>query len=470
MPPSLARYRSRRPGPIGPIGPVGAAIALAWLPCSACSADHDREPASIVLIIVDTLRADHLGFAGYERPTSPELDAWVGSGYVFENALATSPWTLPSFVSVFTGQLPSFHGAGRIGDGEERKFSALRTTLPTLAEMLGERGLATAAVVNNPFLSPSFGVARGFTHYDHESGGNQEIRRADEIVDRGLEWLDANGKEPFFLLLHFFDPHLDYDAPAPVRGTLTAGIDTELAHDHETWDAVRKGEIELGPDDERYVVAAYDEEILYLDTQLGRLRRGLAERGILDRALVVFTADHGEELFEHGGFEHGHEMWQEVLHVPMVFWGPGVRAGRDATPVSLVDVAPTVLEAAGIRPAPGIAGRSLWPSLRGDGELEQRNVFAEGNLYGPELKTTLRWPYKLVKPRGKDAPARLYDLARDPHEKNDLAAARPELVEELLGELRATIKEARTIRKSLRDEAQLDEETRERLRSLGYVE
>jgi arylsulfatase A-like enzyme len=163
-------------------------------------------------------------------------------------------------------------------------------------------------------------------------------------------------------------------------------------------------------------------------------------------------------------------MWQEVLHVPMVFWGADVRSGRDATLVSLVDVAPTVLEAAGIRPAPGIAGRSLWPSLRGSGELEPRNVFAEGNLYGPELKATWRWPYKLVKPRGKGGPARLYDLAQDPHEKQDLAASRPELVEELLGELRMTIKEARTIRKSLRDEAELDEETRERLKSLGYVD
>lgn len=445
-------------------------IVTLGLSALGCGAESDEPPPSVILIMVDTLRADHLGFSGYERPTSPQLDEWTRSGLVFENALATSPWTLPSFVSVFTGQLPSLHGAGRIGDGEERKFSALKATLPTLAEKLGEKGLTTGAIVNNPFLSPSFGVARGFEHYDHDSGGNQEIRRADEIVDRGLAWLDAQADAPFFLLLHFFDPHLDYDAPEPVRGTFTAGIETGLAYDHETWDALRKGELELGPQDERYVVAAYDEELLYLDAQLGRLRRGLEERGLLDRALVVFTADHGEELFEHGDFEHGHEMWQEILHVPMVFWGVGVRSGRDATPVSLVDVAPTILEAAGIRPAEGIAGRSLWPSLRGDGALAVRSVFAEGNLYGPELKTLLRWPYKLVKPRGKDAPGRLYDLAVDPHEKRDLADAHPEIVEELLEELRVTIKEARTIRKSLRDEAELDEETRERLKSLGYVE
>ena len=414
---------------------------------------------SVVLVVVDTLRADHLSAYGYARPTSPALAARAAEGALFEHAFAPSSWTLPSFASLYTGLFPHQHGAGRARDGG---YTALDPSVAALAEQLAGQGFATAAIANNPFLHPSFGLARGFATYEYVYGNLRRQPRASRVVWAGLRWLDQRDPERRFLLvLHCFDPHLPYDAPPPARGAFAAESAGTLARPFSgVGGAANAGWAPRDPEERRFVIGAYDEELLFVDQQLPHLFAGLAERKLLGETLVVLTADHGEELFDHGGFEHGHTLHQELLHVPLVLWGPGVRAQRIETPVSLVDVTPTLLDALGLPPLAGAAGVSLWPLVTRGEPLTARALSAGGTLYGAERTAIVRWPWKLVAVEG-GAPA-LYDLASDPNEERDLAGASPERVSALAAELPDRAPRAGA------PAPVLDAKTREQLSELGY--
>jgi arylsulfatase A-like enzyme len=289
--------------------------------------------------------------------------------------------------------------------------------------------------------------------------------RASQIAWAGLRWLDERDpSRRFLLVLHFFDPHLTYDPHRSVRGTFTSGYRGSLelpvgglGEANATWEPI-------DPEDRRFVSGAYDEEVLFVDRQLERFFAGLEQRGLADETLVVLTADHGEELFDHGGFEHGHSLYQELLHVPLAFWGPGVEPGRIDAPVSLVDVLPTLLEGLGLPPLPGLDGVSLWPLIARREALVERPIVAEGTLHGPERRALVRWPWKLVEVEG-GAPG-LFDLERDPREKEDLAASQPERLR-ALGEELARLR-ARTGPSA--PTPQLDERMRSQLGELGYLE
>jgi arylsulfatase A-like enzyme len=215
-------------------------------------------------------------------------------------------------------------------------------------------------------------------------------------------------------------------------------------------------------------MGAYDEELLFVDAQLGRLLDGLEARGRLGDSLVMLVADHGEEFFDHGGFEHGHSVFQELLRVPLVAWGPGVRPARIEAPVSIADVFPTVLEALGIPVEPGVAGRSLWGLLRGGAVPPERSLVAEALLHKRERKALIRWPHKLVF-EPSSGRSQLFDLAADPAETRDLAESEPGLRQELLAELEATL-EAASRERAARREATFPEAIEERLRGLGYLD
>jgi arylsulfatase A-like enzyme len=433
-----------------------------------CAGEPAR-PRSVVLVLVDTLRADHVGAYGHGRATTPALDAWAAEGAVFERAWATSAWTLPSVGSLLSGRLPSRHAGGlRLPEGGDPPFSALGADVPMLAEALSGAGFATAGVANNPNLHPGFGLSRGFETWDYVFGNYARHPRASQIVHWGLRWLDArDAARPFLLLLHVMDPHLTYDPPPSVRGRFTSGYAGPLRLPLQGFGAANAGWTPPREADRGFVAGAYDEEILFVDAQLARLRAGLRERGLADETLVVVTSDHGEELFDHGGFEHGHTLFEELLHVPLFFWGPGVRPGRHAVPVSLVDVAPTLLDALGLPPLPQATGHSLWPLLRGGEAPAPRALVAEGTLYGPARSALQRWPWKLVVSEGE--PPRLFDLSRDPDERRDLAAQEPERVAALSAELaRALRDEARE--RGERRPAEIDEATRAQLEGLGYLE
>ncbi|MCZ6784881.1 MAG: sulfatase [Proteobacteria bacterium] len=435
----------------------------------ACSASDPRVDA-IVLVVVDTLRADHLGSYGYERDTSPSLDAWSASGRLYERALATSPWTLPSMASLFTGQIPARHAAGEVVREEgASNVLMLDASVPTLAEILSEHGFVTGAIVNNVFLAPQFGLHRGFADYDFVWQSEETMRRADQVVRLALRWIDLHERERFFLVVHLMDPHMNYDAPEAFRGRFTqAGTSDKLDYPvHQLW-PIRTGRLVLDDSDRAFVAAAYDEEIAFVDQELEHLRTGLEARGILRRGLVVLTSDHGEELFDHGGFEHGHALWQEIVHVPLLVWGAGVRPGREPAPVSLIDVTPTLLDAAGIAVPDGIEGTSLWPNLTGGDALPERMLSVDSPLWGPRRTAAIRWPHKFerVPELGRQ---RLVDLAADPGERENLGPKRPRIRERMRAELEAHLREARAKRGDT-EPARIDPETETLLRSLGYIE
>ena len=440
-------------------------------------------PDAVVLIVVDAVRADHLGAYGYPRPTSPNIDARAADGLLFERAYTTSPWTLPAFGSLLTGRLPTGHAAGFEAEGDladgpsevaaARRFLTLDPKLPTLAGILAEHGFATGAFVTNPFLHPRFGLERGFTHYDHHESSNTEVRRADVVTDLSLAWIEEQAGGPFFLLVHFFDPHLDYDAPPPFRGRFAAAPGDEAGAPRPPLQGlwpIRNAVAELSASQRDLIAAAYDEEIAFVDAEVGRLLAGLERRGRHERTLVILTADHGEELFDHGGFEHGHAMYDEVLRVPLILWGPGIEPGREAVPVSLIDILPTILDALGIEaasdPAAALPGISLlWPRSGSAAGQPPRPVIAEAPLYGPRTKAIVEWPYKAILDLESGA-AQLFDLSADPGELDDLAAARPEELRGLLGALADRIAAATPGESAA---AELDDELLRRLRALGYI-
>jgi arylsulfatase A-like enzyme len=449
-----------------------ANAALLLLAVAALAVDCrpvQRGCDSAVLIVVDTLRPDHLGDYGHDLPTSPQLDRWMASARVYERAFATSSWTLPSFASILTGQLPARHGAGeRTRRDGKRSFTRLDAGLTTLAEIFRDHGYATGAVVGNAALAPVFGLDRGFDTYDYVPATTRQIRRADVTVRRALAWIDQREGRPFFLVIHLFDPHMSYDAPPPQRGRFSARYSSKLALPVTDMAKIRAEARSLGEGDRRFIAAAYDEEIAFVDQQLGVLFDGLERRGVLERGIVSLTADHGEEFFEHGGFEHGHAMWQEILRLPLALWGPGVDPGRESAPVSLVDLAPTLLEANGIAPPEALEGVSLWPNASRGAPIPARTLYAEGNLYGAEQQVAIRWPHKFVwKPGTREG--QLWNLERDPGEVADTAATDPGLAAELNEALHAHLGAARE-RRGDTTAPELDATTRESLHSLGYVE
>ncbi|MBW2274620.1 MAG: sulfatase [Deltaproteobacteria bacterium] len=444
-----------------------SAAALLCLAVFGCAEQESPAPASgrpIVLIVVDTLRADHLGSYGYPRPTSPAFDRWARGGALFERALATSSWTLPSFASIYTGLYPRQHGAGDRLDQEEWGVTGLDPELPVLAEILSEAGYVTGALANNPFLHEKFGVARGFADYRWHLGTNEVIRRADKTVDLALEWVDARAGAPFFLLVHFFDPHMDYDPPVGHRGRFTGSYRGKLPFPVTDAAKIKLGWIPLDDADRAYVTGSYDEEVAFTDEQLGRLLQGLEERGLMGEALVILTSDHGEELFERGSFEHGHSKYQELLHVPLVIWGEDVKPGRIDTPVSIVDLFPSVLEAAGLPVPEGGVGISLLPAATGRGRPPERPILADGTLHGRRKHALIRWPWKAVAVPAQEETL-LFNLEEDPGEQRNLADRHPERLRAMLAEFEAISPP----RSREGPAAEIDAGVREQLEALGYA-
>ena len=441
-------------------------LAITLLLVVGCSSAQ-RPHTSVVVVVVDTLRADHLGAYGYQRQTSPNLDRWSEKGRLFERALSTSSWTMPSFGSLYTGLIPLRHGGGILQANSRTR--PRRSVIP-IAEHLKTSGIRTGAVVNNPYLGRVFGLDRGFMVYDHVAGDNKNSRRADEMVDRALALVDQWLDESFFLLVHFFDPHLDYDAPPPFRGSFSGAYESRLSLPVSSLGVSRDRATTLPTADKDFVVAAYDEEVAFMDEQFGRLLEALESKGVLDTTLVVFTSDHGEEFFEHGRFEHGHEMWQELLHIPLVFWGPDVTPGREPGPVSLVDVAPTILEWLGVEPLSSTDGISLWPNLQSERRIPERTLYAQRVLSGPPRSAIFRWPVKVVADASFQ-PIRAIDLDADPLERNDWSATDSADVSTLVRQHLTLTREVAVDYPTMpQDDApELDEETLERLRSLGYI-
>jgi hypothetical protein len=331
----------------------------------------------------------------------------------------------------------------------------VRSSVPTLAEVLKAAGYATGAVVNASVLRPEFGLDRGFDYYDPTP---PEGRRADGTTQAVLEWIDSNADVPFLMFAHYFDPHEPYDPPAPYDTLFDSGYegrigDSFVLHDHfpnvvgTLFDDLRT----LTPKDWDHIRALYDGEIAFTDRAVGELLRGLEDRDIDDNTMIVLLSDHGEEFFEHEGFGHGHSLYSEVIKVPLMFVLPGTVPGDRAvtSQVRLVDVMPTILEILGIEHDLKLEGASLLPHLTGQGTVDQtegalfgpRVAYSEGLLHGAEEKGVSTYPWKLVYDFGTRQEM-LFNLENDPKEMRNLVEDRPEPLTLLEGMLFSTIFDA----------------------------
>ncbi|NNL66168.1 MAG: sulfatase, partial [Myxococcales bacterium] len=358
-------------------------------------------PPNVVVYLVDTLRADHLGVYGYERPTSPVLDRWAAQSVVFDRAYAPSSWTRPSVVSLLSGLDPIRHGV-------EDRLDVIPDDVRLLSEQLRSRGYATFAAVTNPNVLPEWGFGQGFDVFedlDPDGQGTRADAVSDWVVSRMPE---LAARQPFLLYLHLLDPHAPYEPPAPYDERFPRIPALPANHS----------------------IGRYDGEIAFVDAEFGRSLDALAERGLADDTLVIFLSDHGEELMDHGQLGHGATLFEEVVRVPLILRLPrGAHAGaRVATRVSLIDVFPTVLGLLGLPPAPGLDGRDLSPLLDGRGgsaDLAGRDLFLSLYTTGTRsnlVRGVLSGEHKYLRRSRPEASEALFDLARDPEEYEDRAA------------------------------------------------
>ena len=447
---------------------IASWIGGAALVASACGRP---EPPNVLLVVLDTVAAEHVGSELPGLGHTPNLDRLSREGIVFQRAFATAPWTQPSVASLLTSRMPSSHGVLRLKQ-------VLAPRFVTLAERLEAEGYDTAGFVTHDLVRSRLGYAQGFRHWDERNvGGHQGITSA-QVTDAALAWLRTRESDaPFFLFLHYFDPHFVYQHHA--AHDLTAGYAGPLRPGMDIWE-LRNLRDRLTPDDVAYLVGLYREEIAFTDQHLGRLLDYLDTSGLTERTLVALVADHGEEFMQRGWIGHTRTLYDELLRVPLVLRLPGVLAPRaEPTPVSTLDVAPTVLELVGAAADPEAQGISLAPHLGAAAPpIPPHDVRAEVSFVAPRLDkrseqtvfltALIRGELKLVHDLVSGR-FRLYDRAADPGEREDRFEAHPRA-----GELR----EALLAWEAARDgegtpAADLLEPTEaelERLRALGYVQ
>lgn len=426
---------------------------------------------NIVLIVMDTLRADRLGSDGYERPLTPAMDAFAEQAVVYGNAYATAPWTLPSHASLFTGLLATQHGARTYKNAQgEIALAPLPAENVTLAEILKDEGYKTGAfIANDGFMTPRYQLDQGFDVYEVNPVRARELNR--DIA----RWVDRAGKGPFFLFVNYMDTHRVYNTePRPGLLPQPAVQDQGQLLDRLI-DAVMPADGSPVPEHlVQQVVDQYDTSVANLDEQVGRLLAHLERRGLAENTIVILTSDHGEYLGEHDLVEHSKDVYEEAVRVPLLIRWPGedTAVGRvdectslAALPVMLLTRLPGDEALARLHPQ---AHRPGQTPVVTENFYTRRRDFNDprwGHRFDRERAAIYDWPYKLIS-SSTDAPE-LYKLDTDPGELDDLAAAEPERVQQLLGRLES-LREAQANPAAAPSDSPLSEREKRRLRSLGY--
>ena len=401
---------------------------------------------NLILITLDTLRADALGIYGQEKRPSPHIDQLGKEGVLFEHAMTTNPETLPSHASILTGQWPHHHGV-RANAG----FILPEAKL-TLAEILKEEGYRTAAEIAAPVLRKETRITQGFTHQRGALSRNVTLksvptqhdsekpmtRDGADITDRALEFMQRYGNDPFFLWLHYFDPHNPYYAPQEFRG--------------------------------RFKDSPYHAEVAYVDNQIGRLLEGLRMLDLDENTVIALTADHGEGLDEHGEPTHSYFVYNSTMRVPLILWAPEQLKGgnRISSLARTIDILPTVLELLGVEAPPEIDGQSLLPLIEDTGNPEDRSAYGEATRFAatfslPTLRFLRKGNWKYIHKTNPE----LYNLKEDPNELTNLASRHPERVLEMREELEALLTDRPTTGTSAQSE--IDGQIAAELIALGYV-
>lgn len=447
---------------------------------------------NIILLTIESLRSDHIGCYGYERDTTPSIDAVASQGIVFENAYSVTSWTLTSHASIFTGLYPSAH---KVTEPRDR----LSDTHTTLAEHLKSCGYQTAAAVSGTYLQPPHNLHQGFEIYDTnpvrkpKTPADQDItnERMQEAMFKFLK-RDRDEKRPFFLFGYYWDPHHHYIPPPPYSEMFVppGAVKPKTVR----FDPLFKLGKQINQKELDYLIAQYDGEIRWTDDHLERLWSLLKELGLWENTAIIITADHAEEFYEHGRNSHKNSLYTESVHVPLIIKLPKTyEARRDARVVSLIDLFPTVLDIAGCD-SKGIIhnGQSLLKPADNERPVffELRSIWSyRRKSTGKKWQDVEDWvavrkgPYKLIhavnRSRAGKVPERweLYDLRTDPGEKNSLinglqnTGKYAETVGELEGEIQRWRKDMRSLEKlwSPSAQAQLSADEEARLRSLGYL-
>ncbi len=395
---------------------------------------------NLLIITIDTLRADHVGIYGYKKIKTKNIDFLGKNGVLFSQAFCHVPLTLPSHCSLFTGTLPIFHG---VRDNGYR----LPSFNLTLAEILKEKGYKTAAFVGAFPLDSRFGLDKGFDVYDDLYGSKNIVRdlsfierKAEEVNKKAMEWLVQNQNNKFFVWIHYFDPHTPYEPPSPFK--------------------------------KEYAGREYDGEIAYTDYIIGELLKKLNQLNLIEETLIILTSDHGEGLGDHNEKTHGIFVYDSTLRVPLIFHSPKILPkGRTVSDqVGLIDIMPTVLDLMGFEKNPDVQGKSFKTTLFKNKPSPHEYCYFESvaammdrNWAPLQGIRTEEWKYI-------DAPIpELYDLKKDPEEENNIIDSNPRIAQRLRKELQKAIKDYSSPRSSHIFQTEIDEETREKLMSLGYI-
>jgi arylsulfatase A-like enzyme len=466
--PSQARWL---PGVSASRAPALLVLLCIWA-SPGCS--PQARPPDILLITCDTLRPDHLGIYGYDRDTSPHLDRLFQNGAIFERSYTTEANTPPSVVSLLSGLYPQEHGV-RIF------YQRIRDDVQILPDLLPDT-YQTAAFVSNVVLTDeAMGIAKRFDHYDDFVDEQEPLRpvyerRGERTSEAALAWLESEWDvdRPLFLWVHYIDPHGPYLPPE----------DTPASFDHEGTvpmekDRIQSYQAEAGVTDALDYVDRYDEEIAHFDAALGALMEGYSARRPIEAALLLFTADHGESMIEHEKwFTHGYQVYEEIIRVPLLLSGPGVEPGRHSTPVSGVDVVPTLLRASGAPRPDNLPGVELQGAIPA-GRVVEVEAFQSTHAWRAAIVGDSKWAFSTAS--SGVLRTRFYDLSRDPGELAaqtwEEAAPPPE------GQLERALADPDRLRNAQsgrgtrgtrisgpKIDPRVNERQLEQLRALGYVE
>jgi arylsulfatase A-like enzyme/Tfp pilus assembly protein PilF len=420
---------------------VGLVFILLLLSFSFGQENRQRaQPVRVLVITIDTLRADHLECYGYQKIKTPNVNRLARDGVLFEHAFSPVPLTLPAHCSIFTGTYPWFHGV------RDQSGSSLATGSETLASKLKMQGLPTAAFVGSFVLDSRFGLSQGFDYYyDHfdstrarRNAADPLERRAEVVAREAIHWMEGQQGNGFFAWLHFYDPHVPYAPPDPFKS--------------------------------RYSQNPYDGEIAYTDSVVGTVLDFLILRGWYEGALVVLASDHGEDLGDHGENTHGYFVYDSTVRVPLIIKLPhGSHAGRRVGPqVRLIDLMPTVLRVAGCSPGKDVQGRSLLSLLSSGTQRPAEDAYGETFYPFHHFGWSPLHYIRTAKFKYIVAPSpELYDLERDPGEKINLVAQRQALADQLRARLHAGYGRLQRVRPS--QNQPVDLATQDALRSLGYL-